>query len=338
MSDFSANDLILPAAPGYYGHRVCFCTQRWVRMSPGTGFVSPIPVEAIVGNASGPSHQDDRHDMERTNWSPTMPDTSPAVGAPDQRSDDARLLEQLLSPAVCRRLGICRLPSNFLLSVVVPVYNEAKTVEELVRRVRDSGIPCEVIIVDDGSTDGTTEVLERLGDASWLRVFTHDCNRGKGAALRTGLAHVRGDLVVIQDADLEYDPQDYAWLLAPILEGRADVVYGSRFSSNDRPVWPFWHQNANRVITFLSNLFTNLKLTDVETCYKVMRRELVDAIGPTLKENGFGVELEITAKLAQHGGVRFYERPISYTPRSYAEGKKIRSRDAIRALWCVFRY
>jgi glycosyltransferase involved in cell wall biosynthesis len=284
------------------------------------------------------SHQDDHHGTDSTRPTPATPGDTPSVGAPHFHADDSRLVEQLLSPAVCRRLGICRLPSDFLLSVVVPVYNEAKTLEELVRRVRASGIPCEVIIVDDGSTDGTSEVLERMRGPSWLRILTHETNQGKGASLRTGLAHVRGDLVIVQDADLEYDPQDYSWLLAPILEGRADVVYGSRFSSNDRPVWPFWHQSINRLITLLSNLFTNLKLTDVETCYKVMRRELVDAIGPTLKENGFGVELEITAKLARHGGVRFYERPISYTPRSHAEGKKIRSRDGIRALWCVFRY
>lgn len=266
---------------------------------------------------------------------PTDPETT---GALSKLRDDAALLRQLRSPAVARRLGICHLPTDFLLSVVIPAYNEAGTLEELIERVRGSGVPCEVIVVDDGSTDETGALLDRLQGPQWLKVFHHASNQGKGAALRTGLDHVEGDVVIVQDADLEYDPRDYPWLLQPIVEGRADVVYGSRFSSNDRPVWPFWHQNGNRVITLLSNLFTNLKLTDVETCYKMIRRELIDAIGPTLRENGFGVELELTAKLARRRDVRFYERPISYAPRSYAEGKKIRWRDAMRALWCVMRY
>jgi hypothetical protein len=140
------------------------------------------------------------------------------------------------------------------------------------------------------------------------------------------------------DADLEYDPNEYPHLLQPILDGHADVVYGSRFSSNDRRVSPFWHQNGNRLITFMSNLFTNLKLSDVETCYKAMRRELVEAITPSLREAGFGIELEITARLARRKDVRFYERPIGYSPRSYAEGKKINWRDALRAIWCAVRY
>jgi glycosyltransferase involved in cell wall biosynthesis len=294
--------------------------------------------EFHVNKLSSAPDQDRHLGREAANPSPSARGDMPLDEPPAELVGDPNLLRQLLSPTVCRRLGVCRLPPDFLLSVVIPVYNEAKTVGQLVGRVRATGIPCEVIIVNDGSTDGTNEVLERLAGPPWLKVFTHASNRGKGAALRTGLAHVRGDVVVIQDADLEYDPQDYSWLMAPILEDRADVVYGSRFSSNDRPVWPFWHQSANRLITLLSNLCTNLKLTDVETCYKVMRRELIEAIGPTLQENGFGVELEITAKLARHGGVRFYERPISYRPRSYAEGKKIRSRDALRALWCILRY
>ena len=263
---------------------------------------------------------------------------SSAAGDSCESPDRVEALQQLLTPAVCRRLGIYRLPENFLLSVVIPAYNEEETLEELVHRVRHSGLPCEIIVVNDGSTDGTDAVLERLQRESPLTVCTHSSNQGKGAALRTGFSHVHGDVVILQDADLEYHPQEYPQLIQPILENRADVVYGSRFSSNDRPVSPFWHQNGNRLITLLSNLFTNLKLTDVETCYKAIRRELIDTIGPTLRETGFGVELEITAKLARHRGVRFYERPIAYSPRTYAEGKKIRWRDAVRALWCVIRY
>lgn len=254
------------------------------------------------------------------------------------RSESVRLLQQMLGPAVCRRLGIYDWPAGFLLSVVIPVYNESRTVRELLRRVRAVGVPCELIVVDDGSTDGTGALLDELADVYQLRVVHQPQNRGKGAAIRTGLLQVRGQVVLIQDADLEYDPNDYPRLLAPLLEDRADVVYGSRFSSNDRPVAKYWHQTGNRVVTWLSNMFTNLKLTDVETCYKVMRRELVDQLAPGLQEDGFGIELELTAKLAKLKTVRFHELPISYSPRGYADGKKIGWRDALAALWCVFRY
>ena len=254
--------------------------------------------------------------------------------------DQVRLdvLEKLLTPAVCRRLGLYRLPEQFLLSVVVPVFNEEATVRELVRRVLETDIRCEIILVDDGSADGTPKILEELSDPPTVQVYKHETNRGKGAALKTGFQHVQGDVVIVQDADLEYDPNEYRNLLQPILDGHADAVYGSRFSSNDRRVSPFWHQNGNRLITFMSNLFTNLKLTDVETCYKAIRRQFVEAITPELLEKGFGIELEITARLARMKNVRFYERPIGYSPRTYAEGKKIKLRDALRAIWCVVRY
>lgn len=256
----------------------------------------------------------------------------------EDREAIINVLHRLLTPAVCRRLGIYSWPPDFQLSVVVPVFNEVQTIREIVRRIFSVGVPCEVIVVDDASTDGTADVLPELVEEFGIRVFAHPHNRGKGAAIRTGLAEVRGDVVLIQDADLEYDPHEYPLLLRPILDDRADVVYGSRFSSNDRPVAKYWHQTANRIVTLLSNMFTNLKLTDVETCYKVIRRDVVDRVLPTLREDGFGIELEITAKLARMKTVRFYELPISYSPRGYADGKKIGWQDAVRAVWCVIRY
>ncbi|MBW3600122.1 MAG: glycosyltransferase family 2 protein [Planctomycetes bacterium] len=247
-------------------------------------------------------------------------------------------LERLLGAEICRDWGLFRLPSDFLLSVVIPVYNEAKTIERVIERVRDCGVPCEIVLVDDASTDGAREVLMRLSGAPDLRVVLHERNQGKGAAIRTGFQHVRGDVVVIQDADLEYDPREFRRLAQPIIEDRADVVYGSRFSNTDRPVSGFWHQRMNQFITFLSNLRTDLPLTDVETCYKMFRRELIDKVAPTLRENRFGIEIELTAKLARRPGVRFYERPISYAGRSYSQGKKITWRDGLWALWCILRY
>lgn len=247
-------------------------------------------------------------------------------------------LEAALTPGVCRRLGIYALPDDFLLSVVIPVYNEERTLATIVQQVRDTQIPCEIILVNDGSSDGSAEILEELQSHPEIKVVTHKTNQGKGAALRSGFSHVGGSVVIVQDADLEYDPSEYMRLIQPILEGEADVVYGSRFSSPDHRIDHFWHQNGNRLITLISNLFTNLKLTDVETCYKVFRRELIQEIAPTLVEKGFGVELEITSKLARKKNVRFYERPISYRPRSYDEGKKISWRDAVRAIWCVMKY
>ena len=256
----------------------------------------------------------------------------------ESRDEIVHLLQQLLTPAVCRRLGLYPVPSDFLLSVVIPIYNEANTLDQLIQRVRDVPIPLEIILVDDGSTDGTGELLERWQRVDGVRVFRHDHNRGKGTAVRTGLAAARGDVVVFQDADLEYDPSEYPLLLLPILEQQADVVYGSRFSSRNRRVPKYWHYTVNRLITLMSNMSTNLKLTDVETCYKLIRKELVAKIATDLREEGFGIEIEITAKLAKIPGVRFHERPISYMPRSRAEGKKIRWRDGVRALWCILKY
>ena len=249
-----------------------------------------------------------------------------------------RSLENLLTPAVCRRLGIYAIPDGFLLSVVVPVFNEVGTVEAVIKSIRLTGIPTEIILVNDGSTDGSGAMLDQFAGDDDVIVVHHTENSGKGAAIRTGFSKATGTIVLIQDADLEYSPDDYQLLLQPILEDHADVVYGSRFASGQRPVARFWHQNGNRLITLMSNIFTNLKLTDVETCYKVMRRDVLVRVMPNLQENGFGIELELTAKLAKQPGIRFYECPISYRGRSYAEGKKITWRDAVHAFWCILRY
>jgi hypothetical protein len=248
------------------------------------------------------------------------------------------VLERLLGIDVCRELGFFRLPEDFLLSVVIPVFNEAATIEAVIERVRACSVPCEIVLVDDGSTDGTRDILDRHRGERDLKIIFHERNRGKGGAIKTGLEHVTGAAVVIQDADLEYDPQEFRRLAQPIVEDQADVVYGSRFSGKDRPARGYWHQLMNQSITFLSNLRTNLSLTDVETCYKMIRRELIQEIAPTLREERFGIEIELTAKLARKPGVRFFERPISYAGRSYSQGKKITWRDGVAALWCILRY
>ena len=248
------------------------------------------------------------------------------------------LAQRLLGTAVCRQLGIYPLPPGFLLTVVMPVFNEVGTIEEVIRRVLASGVPSELIVVDDGSTDGTTEVLKRLLPEHDFKLLVHDTNQGKGSALKTGFARASGDVVLVQDADLEYDPSEYLRLIQPIVEGQADVVFGSRFIGDSHRVLYFWHSVGNRVLTLLSNLRTNLNLSDIESCYKVFRREIIDEIAPTLLERRFGIEPELTAKVARIPGVRVYERPISYSGRTYAQGKKIGWRDGFRALWCILKY
>ncbi|HUI76199.1 MAG TPA: glycosyltransferase family 2 protein [Candidatus Acidoferrum sp.] len=237
------------------------------------------------------------------------------------------------------------------LSVVIPVYNEIATIEEILRRVQDTELRKEIVLVDDCSTDGTRQILENMarlqaggetaalaqdgGDAiplADIRFLFQDKNQGKGAALRRGFAEATGEIVLVQDADLEYDPRDYPKLLDPIVDGRADVVYGSRFLGGPQRVHYFWHYVANKFLTLLSDVFTNLKLTDMETCYKVFRKEALQGIH--IKSDRFGFEPEITAKIAK-GKWRVYEVPISYAGRTYEEGKKITWKDGVRALWCI---
>ena len=222
-------------------------------------------------------------------------------------------------------------------SIVIPCYNEADTLEQVIDKVLAAPVAnLEVIVVDDGSTDGTAEVLRHKVGPRIARVLRHERNQGKGAALRTGFSAATGEIVLVQDADLEYDPRDYPRLLQPILEDRADVVFGSRFTGGEsHRVLYFWHSVMNKLLTLLSNMLTDLNLTDMEVCYKVFRRSVLERI--SIEENRFGFEPEITAKVAKLG-CRIYEVGISYSGRTYEEGKKIGWRDGMRAVWCIIKY
>ncbi len=224
-----------------------------------------------------------------------------------------------------------------LLSVIIPVFNEAKTIEEIMRRVEAVPLAKEIIVVDDFSQDGTREVLSRLAECCKnLKVVFHDKNRGKGCAIRTGLQHVAGEMVIIQDADLEYNPAEFPRLVKPIVEDRADVVFGSRFAGGEEHrVLYFWHYVGNRFLTLFSSMLTNLNLTDMETCYKLFRTDIIRGI--RLEQNRFGFEPEITAKVAKTG-CRIFEVGISYSGRTYKEGKKIGWKDGAKAIWCIIKY
>jgi glycosyltransferase involved in cell wall biosynthesis len=283
------------------------------------------------------AHQVDRTDQNNNSDEVTAL-LNRVAADPTQR---IKLLHQLLGESACRQMGVYPIPPGFKLSVVIPVYNEERWLAELVRRVQAVQIPKELILINDCSTDGTPAILAQLEKTyDNLRVFNQPQNMGKGAALREGFKHCTGDLVIVQDADWEYDPAEFPKLIQPILDGRADVVIGSRFIGESHRVLYYWHSVANKALTTLSNWFTNLNLTDMETCYKVFRREIIQNM--TLRSDRFGFEPEVTAKIARkrpgQPRWRIYEVPISYSGRTYEEGKKIGLKDAFQALYCIVRY
>jgi len=279
-----------------------------------------------------------------------MSDQSPVPATQPSPSSDLPTYDQLaklLGPGVCKRLGIYPVPADLVLSVVIPVYNERHTLHLLLAKVREVPLRKQIILVDDCSKDGTRELLQEMQQTDTdLTIAFHQVNQGKGAALRTGFGLATGQIVIVQDADLEYDPSEYPRLIEPIVDGRADVVFGSRFIGETHRVLNFWHSMGNQFLTWLSNMFTDLNLTDMEVCYKVFRREVIQNI--SLKQNRFGFEPEVTAKVARFHvpalegrparRCRIYEMPVSYSGRDYAEGKKIGWRDGVQAIYCIVRY
>jgi glycosyltransferase involved in cell wall biosynthesis len=221
------------------------------------------------------------------------------------------------------------------ISVIIPVYNEVNTIHEILCRVHATGIPDEIVVVDDASSDGTRQLLQKMSSENEYQVLFHERNQGKGAAIRTGITHSTGDLIIIQDADLEYDPRDYPALLKPIQEGIADAVYGSRFLGGPRRPTMFWHMVANKILTLITNVLYDNILTDMETGYKVFRREVIQ--GLSLRASRFDFEPEFTAKILKRK-TRIYEVPISFNPRDYSQGKKIKLRDAFQAVWTLVKY
>jgi glycosyltransferase involved in cell wall biosynthesis len=269
---------------------------------------------------------------------PPEPDPSTAL-APETiwDSDHVARCQMLLGRSACDRLAIYALPPGFVLSVIVPIFNEVATIDVVIDRLRATSIPMQIILVDDGSGDGTAERLMEYAQQKDITIISHPKNRGKGAAIRSALELATGDIIVIQDADQEYDPQDFRYLMQPILQDRADVVYGTRYGHVDRQVSPLWHEAVNGLITSLANLSLGVRLNDIETCYKMANRRSWEMIASQLRENRFGIEIELTSRWVR-SGMRLVQRPIRYQHRWYAEGKKIGWRDGIAALACIVRY